>query len=161
MRKLLHKTVFGFDNALLTVSAFFLLAATLLMFVNAVMRSIGLGGFTWSDELSVILTIFMVFLTQPILEYSDNQLSTGILKNIPMSEGKKVALEIIRGIIIILLIGFMLYYCWQNVQRAMQYDYLTSVLRFPRYILYTCVFVSFALIIINWVVKIFCRKRAE
>ena len=155
MRRILNKTISSFDNALVTVSSFFFVVIALLATVNALMRSAGLGGFVWSDEVCVILTLLLVFLTQPLLEYLDKQLSVDVLDVVLKTETAKKAGVVIRGIILIAVICFISYFCWETVLRTMRLNFLTTVLRFPRYILYGCMFVSFILTIINWLIKLF------
>ena len=154
--KILNKIIFVFDNVLMTISSIFLFISAGLAFVNAMMRSTGLGrgGFLWSDELTVILVVIMVFLTQPLLEYTGSQLSIGILDSVRMSDRLKTALEIVRGVIIVVVIGWLAYHCLDTIERSMRFSILTPVLRMPRSMLYGFMFASFVLIVINRVIKI-------
>ncbi|MBQ9979922.1 MAG: TRAP transporter small permease subunit [Oscillospiraceae bacterium] len=161
MKKLFQKTIWRFDSLLLNISSVFLFIATLLSVINALGRFVGLGGFPWSDEGCVILLIFMVFLTQPFLEGHENQLCIGILENaIKTDKGRRI-LQIVRGILIIVILGFLAYECWPVVARAFKYNYLTSVLRIPRFILYACIFVSFVLMVINWIITVIFGNKED
>ena len=155
MKRVLNKTILSFDNALLTVSAVFYLVATMLATINAIMRALGMGGFAWTDESCVILNLFVVFLTQPILEFSDRQLSVEFLDNVVKNKAAKEILAVIRSVIIIAVVVFISHFCWETVQRSMSLNFLTSVLRIPRYLLYGCMFASFVLTVVNWAIKMF------
>ena len=160
MKKILNKSIFGFDNALMTLSSIFLFIAAIVSVINALMRATGLGGLIWSDEVSVLLMVFMVFFTQPLLEFSGSQLSIGFLDKFQKSKRVELVLETVRGVIIIIVIGYLAYYCWDTIERSMRFHMLTPVLRIPRYVLYGLMLVSFLLVIINWIIKIigkFCR----
>lgn len=154
MKNIFNKAIFSFDNILMTIASFLLLISSILAVINAVMRSVGLGGFLWSDEATVILIVVMVFLTQPFLEYTGAQLNIGFIDNFRLPDRAKTAMEIGRGIVIMILLGYLAYYCWDVIQRSIRFNIVTPVLRFPRYLLYGCLFVSFVLTVLNWLIKI-------
>ncbi len=161
MKKILKKCMWKVDSAFLYVSSIALFVATILSVVNAILRSAGQGGFAWSDEACVILMIFMVFLAQPLLEGEDQNLSIGILDNIIKKPSGRKILQVIRGAVIIGILGYLLGFCFQVIEKAVRFNYRTSVLQLPRYILYACIAIAFIMIIVNWIVNIFFKKANE
>jgi len=154
MKKILNKSIFAFDRILMTLSSFFLVIAVILSVINALTRAMGVRGILWADELSVILIVVMVFLLQPFLEFSGRQLNIGFLDNIKMPHKVNLALEVFRGIVIIVIIGYLAYYTLDTIERSARFNFTTAVLQFPRATLYMLMFASFVLTIINWIIKI-------
>ncbi|MBQ9031376.1 MAG: TRAP transporter small permease [Parasporobacterium sp.] len=161
MRKAILRVTRGVDDILLLISSILLILATVLSVINAILRAVGLGGFTWSDELTVILLIFMVFLSQPFLEYNEKQLSVSILTSSLKTPRARKVFHVIRGIFIIGIIGFLIPYSYQITARAAKMNYLTTVLKWPRFILYAVIVVSFGLIVINWIISLFFKKTGD
>ena len=161
MRKAILRITRGVDNVLLLISSILLIVATFLSVINALLRAFGIGGFTWSDELTVMLLIFMVFLSQPFLEYNEKQLSVSILTSSLKTPGARKAFHVIRGIFIIGIIGYLIPFSYQVMAKAAKMNYKTTVLKWPRYILYSVIVVSFVLIVVNWIISLLCKKDEE
>ena len=148
------------NSFLLSISAFFLLIATILAVANAVVRFAHLGNLTWADEVNTILMILLVFIAQPSLEFNDKQLAISILQSTLKSQKAKTFLVILRGVVTMALTGYLLYYCIKVTSTAAKYNYVTSVLLFPRKYLYAIIIIAFALVVISWIVTILCKASS-
>lgn len=157
MRKAILKSFDQINNALLTISAVFLLTATLLSVINAIIRFADLGGITWTEELSTLLMILLVYLAQPQLEFRKKQLTIGILQSALKSKLARQILNIVQGVIIMAITGFVLFYCFRVFGNAAKYNFITSVLHIPRTILFGCMIVAYITVIISWLVTIFAN----
>lgn len=157
MREKIAKLTERVDGVLLLISALLLLIATALAVVNAVVRFARLGNITWAEELNTIFMIMLVFIAQPALEYKDKQLSIGILQSVLKSEKAKRFFIILRGVITMGIVGYLLFFCIKVTGNAIKYNYVTSVLFFPRKYLFGCIIVSYIVLILSWLVTIFCK----
>jgi TRAP-type C4-dicarboxylate transport system permease small subunit len=151
------KIVEKIDSILLTISSIFLLITTVLAVCNAIIRFGRLGNLTWAEELNTILMILLVYAAQPALEMNNKQLVIGILQSSLKSEKAKRFFTILQGIIKIAFTGILLFYSYKVVGTAAKFNYVTSVLFFPRKYLYGFMFVSYVTIILSWLVNIFCK----
>ena len=145
------------NSFLLSISAIFLLIATILAVANAVVRFAHLGNLTWADEVNTILMIMLVFIAQSSLEFNDKQLAISILQSTLKSKKAKTALVVVRGIVTMAITGYLLFYCIKVTEKAAKYNYVTNVLMFPRKYLYAVIIAAFALVIISWIVTIICK----
>jgi len=158
MRKAILKAIDRINNALLTISAVFLLTATLLAVINAITRFADLGGITWAEELSTLLMILLVYLAQPQLELRKKQLTISILQNALKSKKARQILSIVQGVVIMAITGFVLFYCFKVFDNAAKYNYITSVLHIPRTVLFGCMIVAYITVIISWLVTILANN---
>ncbi|MGI5935498.1 MAG: TRAP transporter small permease [Oscillospiraceae bacterium] len=157
MKEKTIKIVEKIDSILLTISSIFLLITTVLAVCNAIIRFGRLGNLTWAEELNTILMILLVYAAQPALEMNNKQLVIGILQSSLKSEKAKRFFTILQGIITIAFTGILLFYSYKVVGTAAKFNYVTSVLFFPRKYLYGFMFVSYVTIILSWLVNIFCK----
>lgn len=158
MRKLILKTMTTIDNVFTTISALFLLLATILAVLNAILRFANLGGITWAEELCTILMILLVYLAQPQLEFGKRQLAISVLQNMLKTDKSRQVLNIIQGVITIVITGVVLYYCFVVFGSAAKYNYVTSVLKIPRTLLYGCMILAYVFVILSWIVTIFAGR---
>lgn len=95
-------------KALHGVGAVLLVGCTALSFVAVLARYVVGRAFTWSDETTVILMLWFVYLSQPLIECRGEQLNLSALVDILPSGVNKV-LEVIRSLYLIGLLGFIGY----------------------------------------------------
>ena len=145
------------NNFLLAISSIFLLITTVLAVCNAVVRFGRLGNLTWAEELNTILMILLVYAAQPALEFNNKQLIIGILQSALKNQKAKQFFIILQGIITIAIVSILLFNCYKVIGTAAKFNYVTSVLFFPRKYLFGFMFVSYLAIILSWLVNIFCR----
>jgi len=152
------KAIKSINNKILALAGIFLFLSTALAVVNAVMRFSNLGGIAWGEEVSTLLVVVMVFLSQSFLEYNDDQLCISILQSTLKNDKWKRFFHIIRGLATLFMTGLLLYYAVPVTVKAYERNLVTQVLHFPRYILYGFMIINFVLTIISWLATIFLAK---
>lgn len=146
------------NKFLLSVAAVFICVSTFFAAINAILRFTVGAGVPWSEELCSYLIVMLVFIAISYLEYTDKQLSIGILNNFLKNDLAKRVITIIRGLITMGFLGMLFYYGLEVTQKAYERNTVTFVLQMPRFILYGIVTVCFAIAIISWIVNIIIRK---
>ena len=139
------------------IGALFIFLSTLLAAINAILRFTIGAGFPWSEELCSYFVVMLVFICIPYLEYSDKQLSIGVLNSILKNKTAKKVITIIRGLFTLGFLAVLVYLGVEVAQKAFDRETVTFVLQIPRFILYSIVTAFFALAIISWIIVI-CRK---
>ena len=158
MKATIIKTTRNISRFLWSVAGFFVIASTLIITANTIMRYFFGDPFTWSDELSTYLVIIMVFLALPFLEYSGNQLCIGAILSIVKSEKGRRILVYVRGLLTLGATSIMTYFGFSVTYRAYERALVTYVLHIPKYITYGITAACFVITIIVWLVIMGFRK---
>ncbi len=141
----------------LYLAAIFIFLSTFLAAVNAILRfSIG-AGFPWSEELSSYFVVMLVFIALPNLEYTNRQLSIGVLNSFVHNPTVLKGIAIFRGLITLGFLGMLVKLGIDITQKAHMRETVTFVLQMPRFLLYGTVTLFFVIAILSWVIVI-CKK---
>lgn len=141
-----------------TVAGVFLGISVFFATINAFVRY-GLGSsFPWAEEFCTYLVVILVFLVQPWLESTDEQLSIGILNSKLKNEKVRKAIFVFRGIITVIIFYFLVKFGIYVIEKAYISKTVTYVLQIPRYILYAITTCIFGLVIVEWLAVILFNK---
>jgi len=136
--------------------------STLLTAVNSFYRYGFSNSIAWTEELSTLLIVMLVYIILISLEVDNDQLSIGIIDSFLID--KPVIKRILRAFrwaltiaVYILLVNASLAIIKQNYELQS----VTSVLQLPQFLLYTIVAVCMVLTIIISIVKLVRDKGAD
>jgi len=128
-----------------TLAVVLLAGSTVIAFVNVVARYVFSSPIAWSDEMNVLAMVWMVFISQGILERKNDQLRLTVLYNV-MGGKLKTAVNILRTILT-LGVGVSLCYAGMEiVVKNWQIKVSTQALGFPIWIAYFALPLAFGLI---------------
>jgi TRAP-type C4-dicarboxylate transport system permease small subunit len=149
-----NKIILAIASVLLCISVFF-------STINAICRSVFSISLPWAEELCTYLVVLVVFLAIPYLEFSNSQLSIGILDAKLKNPLSKKIIYILQGAVIIVIMSILVYYGVSVTQNAYINNIVTYVLRLPRAFFFSVAVASLILVIINWVTIIFFNKGGK
>lgn len=158
MRQKAIRCIDGINGVLAYIASFMLFAATLIVVVDAVLRYTGFGGFTWAAEASNILVIVMVYLMMPYMEFNDKQLSVGVLTNLVKNGTVLRIITLVRGLVTLVLSGVLIVNFIKLCERAVRYNYKTTVIEIPRVYLFAIITFSLIFVVVAWLGVIFLKK---
>lgn len=129
------------------VSILLLIVCTLNGFANVVARYFFAKPFAWSEELGVLTLVWLVYLSQGIIETYNDQLRLTVLYN---ALGKKVqsVINILRSFLTAGMGCYLLFSGIGIVARNYDLKVATQALGFPLWISYLALPVAFALVVI-------------
>lgn len=129
--------------------------STLLTAINSLLRYGFSNSIAWTEELSTLLIVMLVFIILVSLEADNDQLSIGIIDSFLID--KPVIKRILRAFRWALTIG--VYFLLVNaglaiIKQNYEIKSVTSVLQFPQYLLFAIVALCMVLTIIISIVKL-------
>jgi C4-dicarboxylate transporter DctQ subunit len=127
-----------------TFAVVLLAGSTVIAFVNVVARYAFSSPIAWSDEMNVLAMVWMVYISQGILERNNDQLRLTVLYNVMGSKLKK-GVNILRTVLT-LGVGVSLCYAGMEIViRNWQLKVCTQALGFPIWIAYLSLPLAFGL----------------
>jgi TRAP-type transport system small permease protein len=142
------------------ISVVLLAGCTIMGFVNVVARYIFSRPIAWSDEMNVLALVWMVYLSQGILEAQNNQLRLTVLYNV-MGRRLRYFVNGLRSLVTISLCCLFLYAGMGIVIRNYQLGIRTQALGFPIWIAYLALSVAFFLTALVRVLNPLIESRPE
>jgi TRAP-type C4-dicarboxylate transport system permease small subunit len=130
-----------------TISVILLIGCTINGFVNVIARYVFAKPFAWSEESGVLTMIWMVYLSQGILESQNDQLRLTVLYNVVGKKGHHV-INTFRTILTIVMSCYIVVSGIGIVARNYALKVATQALNFPLWIAFLSIPVAFALVII-------------
>lgn len=149
------------QKAMLTIAGACLAISTLLASINTIMRYTVGAGFAWSEEITTYLVVYVVFFGITYLEYTDGQLSIDITNTYLKNEKILKIIAIVRKCITIAAIFIIMYYNILSTQKAFERETTTSVLNFPRFMLYGVTVACLMVTLIGLVVSLITLRKKE
>jgi TRAP-type C4-dicarboxylate transport system permease small subunit len=146
MNRLLMK-IKKFLRFLEIISVILLIACTINGFVNVIARYVFAKPFAWSEEMGVLMMVWIVYLFQGVLEIQNDQLRLTVLYNVVGKKGHYV-INTFRTILTIVMSCFIVVSGIGIVARNYALKVATQALNFPVWIAFLSIPVAFALVII-------------
>lgn len=132
-----------------------LVVMSVLMFVNVVLRYVFKAGIVWSDEVCRYCFVITAFLGVPYcLRKRSIMRMDSVQKALPFK-----ARFIVETFVNAVITAFFVYYsvtCITTIQKQHRIGSETEILLFPMYIIYTIIFICYALSVIRAVQKGVC-----
>ncbi len=144
----MHRLLLGmkrFMRFLEAISILLLIGCTINGFINVIARYLFSKPFAWSEELGVLMMIWIVYLSQGILEIQNDQLRLTILYNVVGRKGR-YAINIFRTILTVGMGCFIVSSGIGIVIRNYTLKIATQALNFPLWIAFLSVPTAFALV---------------
>jgi len=131
-----------------------LIICSLNAFINVISRYVFSKPFSWGEEVSVLTLVWMVFLSQGILERNNDQLRLTIIYRLIGIKVQSI-LNIIRSVVTVFLSSYLFYAGINTVIRNFHFKINTQAMNFPYWIVYLVLPIFFAIITI---IRIFDPK---
>jgi TRAP-type C4-dicarboxylate transport system permease small subunit len=145
--KTFRKTVSSICKASDSISMIMLCVCVSSAFLNTVFRYVFNAPLRWSEELCVITLIWMVYISLPSIERTNNQLCMTALYNMFPQKIKDIV-NILRSIVTVFICYIVTKTGWALVERNFELKINTQVFNWPYGIIYFIIPLCFALIII-------------
>ena len=136
------KVVFGYDKLEEVVLCLSLVATTLIIFMQIIMRSVFNSSLTWSEELTRYIFIWQIWLGVSIAQKEKQHIRVELLFTIFKNEKFTKVIEIIAGLILIGFNVFLVVYGWEVVQQMIQRGNLSGAMRMPMWYVFLSLPVS-------------------
>lgn len=130
-----------------------ILTATVLVFANVVLRSLG-SGLYWSDELIRYLFIWLTFVGISVCIRHDDHISIEFIPELLRGQAKMM-LRLVLNVLAIVFSCLFIWYSFQFVQFAYGRSQVTSALNIPFYMVYMIMPISGVLILLRYVQFLF------
>ncbi|RKL63474.1 hypothetical protein DXT63_05640 [Thermoanaerobacteraceae bacterium SP2] len=117
-------------KALHWLGAIIMVICTFLSFIAVIARYLVGSPFTWSDEMTVLMMFWFVYLAQPLLEIEEGQLNLSILVDYLPAMVKKI-LRIIKEIFIIVVLTYIGFLGLEMAQKNFEINCKTPSVGFP------------------------------
>lgn len=127
-------------------------------FANTIFRYVFNAPIRWSEELCVITLIWMVYVSQPSLENSNNQLCMTAAYNAFPKKLKDI-INVLRSVVTVFVSYIIVKTGWQLVQRNFDLNINTQVFDWPYGIIYFVIPLSFAIVIIVRLADIHAKNK--
>ena len=135
-RNFLHKLVLGYDRLEEKLLCASLVATTLIIFVQIIMRSFLNSSITWSEELTRYIFIWQIWLGVSIAERENDHISLEIVNSLVKSEVIKKCVKIIANLIMIAFNMFLVVKGSELVRQMMVRGNVSGAMRLPMYYVY-------------------------
>ncbi len=141
-----------------SISAVLLALATGLVFLNIVFRDLFTAPIPWAEELSVLLLIMMIFVSQVFLEIENEQLAITFLSAKWRGPLGRRILRTANGLIVIVVYGALTRAGLAIVITNYRLKSTTPVLQLPLFMIFSVVTAVAFLIVVNWVIELVFRN---
>ncbi|WP_028991315.1 TRAP transporter small permease [Thermacetogenium phaeum] len=142
LRKHLRRILTCLDS----ISGVLLLVCTASAFINVVARYVFSRPFVWGEEVSVLALVWMVYLSQGLLENDNEQLAMTALYR-ALGEKVRRAVDVLRCAVTVFLSGYLLYAGMVIVMRNGELNMTTQAIGFPLWIAYLVIPLALACMI--------------
>ncbi|HHY36464.1 MAG TPA: TRAP transporter small permease [Firmicutes bacterium] len=119
------------------------IAATLLMFINVVMRYVFKAGIPWSEELIRYIIIWATCIGIGLCARREAHVSIDFFAAFLSKRGQKY-LNLFADLVAVAFCGLMAYYSLQTVKGQLATGQLSPALQWPFYVVYFCLPLGFA-----------------
>jgi TRAP-type C4-dicarboxylate transport system permease small subunit len=130
-----------------TISIVLLIGCTINGFINVIARYLFAKPFAWSEEMGVLMMVWIVYLSQGVLEIQNDQLRLTVLYNVVGKKGHHV-INTFRTILTIVMSCYIVVSGVGIVARNYALKVATQALNFPVWIAFLSIPVAFALVAI-------------
>ncbi len=156
--------VLKFSKALMMglekISGLLLVIITVLGFLNVIMRYVFAQPLAWVEEMSVLSMVWMVYLSQGILESENDQLRMTALYRVFGPKMQHVV-NALRTALSLFIFGYLLFYGCGCVADNYTLESCTQALGFPLWIAFLALPVTFVLIVIARILDPLVKHATE
>ena len=152
---LFKKIIFGYDKLEEVVLCLSLVATTLIIFMQIIMRSVFNSSLTWSEELTRYIFIWQIWLGVSIAQKQKQHIRVELLFSIFKSEKFKDVIEIIATLIMIAFNIFLIYYGIEVVMQMISRGNLSGAMRMPMWYVFLSLPVASSIFCLRLVGQLF------
>ena len=156
---LFKKIIFGYDKLEEVVLCLSLVATTLIIFMQIIMRSVFNSSLTWSEELTRYIFIWQIWLGVSIAQKQKQHIRVELLFSIFKSEKFKDVIEIIATLIMIAFNIFLIYYGIEVVMQMISRGNLSGAMRMPMWYVFLSLPVASSIFCLRLVGQLFNDVR--
>lgn len=135
------------------ISSTLLIATSMLVFIQVILRYFFNYSISWSEEVSLLMIVWFIFIGCSVTAKEDGHISMEILENILPKKGKMVSV-IIVNIINVIFCGIIIYAGIGMVRNAIELNSLATSINMPLWFTYVSVPVGMTLMLIQYVFKL-------
>lgn len=151
MREKISKVISGFDKVEKLLMGGVFMALTVLIFIQIIIRWMGLQSFSWLEEIAQYSYLCVVFVGTSI-GISEGGLSrVSVYKSLPAPVVKIIDLAI--GVLATVVSGYSAYLSYEIFEKMLKLKMTTSVLSMPISFFYAFIMVSFAGMTIRFLIS--------
>lgn len=149
-----------FDNVLVTkfISSVFILAMSVIMVMNVILRYCFHFSFNWSDEIIRYLCIYMSFLGMAASWKYGTHIGVTVFVEKMFPEKSRKYFRLLSDIVTIIFLALLSYFGFVLVGRIVASSQTSPALHLPMYLIYGTVPASALLSIIQMLLQIFRHK---
>ena len=136
------KLVYGYDKLEERVLCLSLVATTLIIFAQIIMRSVFNSSLTWSEELTRYIFIWQIWQGVSIAQKEKQHIRVELLFSVFKNEKFKDVIEIIATLILIGFNIFLVIYGREVVLQMIQRGNLSGAMRLPMWLVFLALPVS-------------------
>ena len=141
-KNFLQKLIWGYDQLEEKLLCASLVATTLIIFLQIIMRSFLNSSITWSEELTRYVFIWQIWLGISIAERENDHIYLEIVNSLVKSEAIKKGVKVIANLIMIAFNVFLVVKGFELVQQMMARGNVSGAMRLPMYYVYMALPVS-------------------
>ena len=141
-KNFLQKLIWGYDQLEEKLLCASLVATTLIIFMQIIMRSFLNSSITWSEELTRYIFIWQIWLGVSIAERENDHIYLEIVNSLVKSETIKRCVKIIANLIMIAFNIFLVVKGVELVQQMIARGNVSGAMRMPMYYVYMALPVS-------------------
>lgn len=141
------------DKIIDSISSILLVVTSILVFTQAILRYFFSYSIHWSEEVSLLMIVWFIFLGCSVAAKEGAHISMDMLDNILPDKGR----QIISVIINIISVGFCVIIVYAGigmVKNAIELDSMATSIEMPLWIAYTSVPVGMTLMLIQYIFKL-------
>lgn len=146
-----------FEESLL---AFGIAAASIVLFVNVVLRYFFNSGWTWAEELTRYTIVWIVFIGSSVCARKGMHLAVDALA-IRFSESGQRLLRMFVNVVCVLFCIYLIIYGYETVLLAYEMEQITAALEMPMYYVYLAIPVGGFLMAIRFTQDFFLAVKGE
>lgn len=139
-----------YDKIEKNILIFSLLAATLILFLQVVMRKVFNNSLSWSEELARYIFMWQIWCGISIAQRQGRHIQVDLIFRLVRGWGKK-AVRILVALINIAFCCLMVYVGWQVVSTHLALGTLSPAMRIPMWLVYLSLPFSFFVTMIRYV----------
>src|SRR5699024_9931287 len=141
------------DRTIDLISSTLLIATSVLVFTQAILRYFFSYSIYWSEEISLFMIVWFIFVGCSVTAKEGSHISMDILENILPDKGKNV-INIIINIISIGFCTIIIYAGIGMVKNAINLNSIATSIDMPLWIAYASVPVGMTLMLIQYIFKL-------
>jgi C4-dicarboxylate transporter DctQ subunit len=132
--------------------------ASLLLFINVIMRYIFLAPIFWAEELARYLMVWLIFLGASEVAGAEGHISVNILTKF-LGPGGTTFMRRLVSILCCIFCVILTYYSWRHTMRVRSAHQITAALDLPMWWAYLAIPAGSALMALRYALELFRDKE--